>query len=109
VRGCAAAALLELGEIDTALAFYSECAEGPDPDLRRSALGGFGDIGPRAAPVALPFLADALRSEHWDTRYLAVDSLAKLGPTARPLLEEARNDTRKEVRDHVARALARLE
>lgn len=109
VQNCAAGALVELGEIDTALAFYTESATGPDPDLRRAALGGFGDIGPRAAPVALPFLAEALRSEHWDTRYLAVDALAKLGPDARPLLEEARNDARKEVRDHAVRALARLE
>lgn len=106
VRGCAAGTLVRLGEVDTALAFFVESAGGADPDLRRRALMGFGEIGPRAAPVALPFLTDALRSPHWDTRYLAVHSLVKLGPSARPLLEEARNDSRKEVREFAARALA---
>jgi len=56
--------------------------------------------------VALPFLTEALRSPHWDTRYLVVGALSKLGPQARPLLEEARKDTQKEVRERAARALA---
>jgi len=85
---------------------YVEWAGGADSDLCRMALGGFGDVGPRAAPMALPFLAEALRSPYWDRRYVAVDTLSKLGPTARPLLEEARNDPQKEVREHAARALA---
>jgi len=106
VRACAAAALLDLGEIDTVLPAYVEWAGGADSDLSRMALGGFGDVGPRAAPMALPFLAEALRSPYWDRRYVAVDALSKLGPTARPLLEEARNDPHQEVREHAARALA---
>jgi tetratricopeptide (TPR) repeat protein len=109
VQGCAASALVRLGEIDTALAFYVESARGADPDLRRSAFKGFGEIGPRAARVALPFLAEALHSPHWDTRYLAVDTLSKLGPTARPLLEEALRDAQKDVREQATRALARDE
>ncbi len=109
VQGCAAAALVQLGEIDTALAFYVESAGSADPDLRRSAFTGFGEIGLRAAPVALPFLAEALHSPHWDTRYLAVDTLSKLGPTARPLLEEALRDAQKDIRERATRALARDE
>ena len=109
VQGCAAGALLDLGEIDTVLPTYVEWAGGADSDLRRTALMGFGEIGPRAAPVALPFLSEALRSPHWDTRYLAVGALAKLGPSARPSLEAARDDAQKEVREFAARALARGE
>lgn len=106
VQGCAAGALVRLGEVDTALAFYVESAGGDDSDLRRIAIAGFGDIGSRAASVALPFLSAALRSPHWDTRYLAVKSMATLGPDARPLLEEARNDSQKEVRELATRVLA---
>ena len=106
VQGCAAAALARLGEVDTALGFYVESAGGTDRDLRVIAIMGFRDIGPRAAPVALPFLSEALRSPHWDTRYLAVRTLARLGPGARPLLEEARKDPQKEVREFAVRSLA---
>jgi HEAT repeat protein len=107
VQGCAAAALLDLGEIDTVLPAYVEWAGSADSERRWMAVDGFGDVGPRAAAVALPFLAEALRSPYWDRRYVTVDALSKLGPAARPLLEEARNDPRKEVREHAARALAR--
>jgi hypothetical protein len=106
VQNCAAGALVRLGEIETALGFYTEAARGADGDLRRAALIGFGEIGPPAAAAALPFLSAALHSPHWDTRYLAVRSLAQLGPGGRPLLEEARNDAQKEVRELATRALA---
>jgi hypothetical protein len=106
VQHCAASALVGLGEVDTALAFYVQAAQGTDTDLRRGALGGFGEIGPRAAPVALPLLAEALRHPHWDMRFAAVGALSKLGPDAEPLLKQALNDTQKEVRDRAARALA---
>jgi HEAT repeat protein len=106
VRGCAASALVDLGETDTAMAAYTEWAQGRDADLRRSALVGFGHIGPSAADVALPYLTEALKSPHMDVRYLAVDSLAKLGPAALPLLEVASGDADKDVRARAARALS---
>jgi HEAT repeat protein len=106
VRGCAAAALVDLGETGPAMAAYTEWAQGNDADLRRSALGGFGDIGPSAARVALPYLTEALKSPHMDLRYLAVDALAKLGPAAVPLLEVASGDADKDVRALAVRALS---
>lgn len=106
VQSCAAGALARLGEIDTALGFYTEAARGKNAELRRTALVGFGEIGPPAAPAAKPFLTEALRSPDEGTRYLAVRSLALLGPDARALLEEARNDPQKEVGELATRALA---
>ena len=105
VRICAASALLSLGETGTALAAYSRWAEGTDSDQRRSAMVGFGEIGPSAAHIALPHLAEALKSPHMDVRYLAVESLAKLGPTAVPLLKVAAGDADTHVRDRAAAAL----
>ena len=106
VRGCAASALVDLGETDTAIATYTEWAEGNDADLRRSALVGFGHIGPSAADVALPYLTEALKSPQMDLRYLAVMSLAKLGPAAVPLLQVASGDADKDVRALATRALS---
>lgn len=105
VRGCAASALVDLEETGTALAAYTEWIDGTDADLRRSALMGFGEIGPSAAHVALPHLAEALNSPQWDVRYLAVESLAKLGPSAVPLLETATSDTDSNVRARAAAVL----
>lgn len=38
-------------------------------DLSRSAIGGFGDIGPTGASAALPHLPTALRSPYMDVRF----------------------------------------
>lgn len=105
VRICAAAALVTLGEHATAMQAYTEWAEATDETLRRGALSGFGDVGPPAAAVAIPHLARALQSPHMDLRYLAVDSLSKLGAAAVPLLEQASKDTDRHVREHAGRAL----
>jgi hypothetical protein len=105
VRVCAASALVTLGEHETAMRAYTEWAEGTDTTLRRSALIGFGEVGPSAASVALPHLAQALQSPHMDLRYLAVDSLSKLGAAAVPLLEQASKDADARVRDYAGRAL----
>lgn len=105
VRGCAASALVQLGETETAMNAYKEWINGPDDQLRRSALMGFGEIGPRAADVALPYLTEALKSPHKDLRYLAVESLSKLGPAGVPLLEVASGDADKDVRERAAQIL----
>ena len=105
VRVCAAGALVDLGEHATAMQAYTEWVEGTDETLRRSALIGFGDIGPSAATVAIPHLARALQSPHMDLRYVAVDSLAKLGAAAVPLLEQASKDIDRHVRESAERAL----
>ena len=86
VKGCATSALVDLGETDTAMATYTEWAEGNDADLRRSALTGFGHIGPSAADVALPYLTEALKSPQMDLRYLAVNVAREAGAGGRPAL-----------------------
>ena len=69
-------------------------------------MGGFMDIGPPAAEVALPYVGEALRSSDWGLRYLAVEALAKLGPLAEPLLEEATSDSDERIRQRAAQVLA---
>lgn len=105
VRVCAASALVTLGERGTAMQAYTAWAETTDVTLKRGALMGFGEIGPSAATVAIPHLAEALQSPHMDARYVAVDSLSKLGAAAAPLLEQASKDTDRHVREYAARAL----
>jgi hypothetical protein len=105
VRVCAAGALVTVGEHQTAMQAYTEWAGGTDASLRRSALIGFGEIGPSTAAVAIPHLADELRSPHMDARFIAVDTLSKLGPAAVPLLEQASKDTDRQVREYAERLL----
>ncbi len=105
VRVCAAAALVTLGEHATAMQAYTAWADGTDDTLRRGALSGFGDIGPTAATVAIPHLRQELQSPHMSTRYVVVDTLAKLGPAAIPLLEQASKDPDRDVREYAARLL----
>jgi HEAT repeat protein len=108
VRSCAASALVTLGDRDTALRAYASWADSQDSDLRRGAIAGFGKVGPPAAAAALPHLAAALRSPHLDVRYLAADSLSKLGPAAVPLLKEASRDADGGVRALALSALSKL-
>jgi HEAT repeat protein len=92
VRICAAGALRQMGETSTALGIYELWARDTDPDLRRAAILGFGEIGPEATATALPYLERAFGSEFMDVRYLVVESLGKLGPEADALLMEATKD-----------------
>jgi hypothetical protein len=109
VRNCAASALVMLGERESTLRTFIAWSEGDDADLKRSALTGFGDIGPASAAVALPFFALALQSPFMDLRYVAVDSLAKLGPAAVPLLTQASQDADAHVRARAERAVRDLQ
>ena len=105
VKNCAATALVDIGETATALNAYERWARGGEPDLKRSALVGFGKIGPDAASIGLPYLTDALRSSRMDERYIAVDALANMGPAATPLLQIASGDADARVRARAAQAL----
>lgn len=105
VRGCAAGALLEMGETRTAMSIYERWARGDDNDLQRSAIMAFGKMGPAAAEVALPYLTQALRSPNVTLRFLAVDAAARIGPLGRPLLQEAANDADERVRTGAVNAL----
>jgi hypothetical protein len=107
-RNCAAGALLELGEGDRALAFYSESAGDGTIEGRRLAIVGFRAIGPRAAEIAMPYLREAGQSPHWDLRYLAVEALANLGPAAEPLLRDAVQDADPRVRERATQALSSM-
>jgi hypothetical protein len=105
VRICAAGALVDLGERDAPLAVYAEWAAGMDDTLHRSAIVGFGEIGPAAADVALPHLTQALKSPYWDLRFLVVRSLANMGPAAGPVLRVAAEDSNQNVREAARAAL----
>jgi hypothetical protein len=106
-RVCAAAALAALGDTTTVMAAYKEWAASRDADLRLAAIAGYGDLGPPAAKTALPFLRRELRSSNWETRYLVVEALAKLGPGARSLLATASKDADPRVRQRASALLKR--
>jgi hypothetical protein len=108
LKGCAAAGLVQLGEVGAMLGRYDDWARGSNDTLRRSALSGFGAIGPDAASLALPHLSVELQSPYASTRWVTVDILSKLGPAARPLLEQATNDADRDVRERARTALAAL-
>jgi hypothetical protein len=108
IRGCAASALVKLGETQKALDFFLECAASGDDRAHRMAIAGFGELGPSFAAVALPYFPEMLRSPYWDARYLAVDALSKIGPSAEPLLREAAQDSDQRVREAAGRALAAM-
>jgi HEAT repeat protein len=105
VRICAAGALRQMGETSTALGIYESWARDTDDQLRRSAIVGFGEIGPEAAATALPYLARELGSDFKDVRYLVVESLGRLGPTADALLADAAKDQDTAVRERAAALL----
>jgi HEAT repeat protein len=105
VRICAVGALRQMGETSAALGVYESWARDTDPDLRRAAITGFGEIGPEATTTALPYLERDYGSDFTDLRYLVVESLGKLGPAADALLSEATKDEDKLVRDRAAQLL----
>jgi hypothetical protein len=80
-RACAADALIRLGEKKTVLDAYVQWADGTDSDLRRVAISGFGEIGPEAAEVAMPFLNAAMKSPDIGTRMSASLAISKVRPT----------------------------
>lgn len=104
-RNCAAYALVQLGETAAPLAFYQECARKGTSDAIGMAAAGFADIGPSAAELALPLLRELMKSPHRDRRSWAVESLAKIGPAGRPLLELASRDPDAFVRESAQRYL----
>ena len=108
VRSCAAGALAEIGATQDALNVYYHFSQSLDTEEQRLAITGFGDLGPAGAEHSLPYLERALQSESWEIRFLTVDSLAKIGPLAAPLLEEATQDPHKEVSNLAKNGLARL-
>jgi HEAT repeat protein len=103
VRICAVGALRQMGE--DVLGIYESWARDADPDLRRAAISGFGEIGPGAAATALPYLQRELASEFMDVRYLVVETLGKLGPAADGLLAEAAKDQDTTVRNRATAVL----
>ena len=108
LQGCAATALIALGEVDEPLAFYVASVQGSDDERKRIGLAGFGQIGPRAIAAGLPHLEMALRSPDSTHRYLAVDALSKMGPEGVPLLRTALNDGDSMVQNRAATALAQM-
>jgi hypothetical protein len=109
LQGCAATALIALGEVDEPLAFYVASVQSSDDARKSIGIAGFGQIGPRAAAAALPHLEAALHSPDASHRYLAVESLSKIGPEGVPLLRSALGDSEAFVKDRAAAALAQID
>jgi len=109
LQGCAATALIALGEVEEPLAFYVAGAQSSDDDRKRIGLAGFGQIGPRAAAAGLPHLEAALRSPDATHRYVAVDALSKMGADGVALIRSALNDEDSMVKDRAATAIAQID
>jgi hypothetical protein len=105
VKGCAAYALVDLGETEGAFAFYAAAAASADFNLRQVGLQGFGHLGERAVPDAFPHLEAALRSSDSTERLLAVEALRWMGPQAVPYLRTAASDGDDHVRQRAHKAL----
>ena len=99
---CLAHGLIALGETEAPLGIFQEWAERGDRDRQRAAVTMFGEIGPSAADIALPYAAAELEHPHADARINAAHTLSQLGPKARNLLERAAQDP-----DSTVRAIAR--
>jgi hypothetical protein len=107
-RGCALSAMVGLGETTIPMQIYSQWRNSADPEEVSSAISGYAEIGPQAADMVLPLLRLQLESPHWDRRFVAVESLAKLGDDARPLLIQASRDDDPRVRDRAAAVLKKM-
>lgn len=105
---CVVGALADIGETAVAAGYYNMWIEGDDPDLWRSAISGFGDLGAKAPPSAIKGLERAMLSEHWAMRMLAVLSAAKIGENAEPVLQAATEDEHPMVRTEARNALKTL-
>lgn len=105
---CVVGALADIGESAVAAGYYNMWIDGDDPDLWRSAITGFGDLGADAPASAVKGLERAMLSEHWTMRILAVMSAAKMGESAEPVLRAAADDEHPMVRTEARNALKKL-
>ena len=84
----------------------------PDARVRQTAAQKLGNVGP-SDPAAFPALLASLQDGDADVRCTSILALLKFGPKARdavPALAEIRErDPDARVRDHAAKALARIE
>jgi HEAT repeat protein len=106
---CVVGALADIGESAVAAGYYNMWIDGDDPDLWRSAISGFGDLGADAPASAIEGLERAMLSEHWAMRMLAVMSAAKIGENAEPVLQAAAEDEHPMVRAEARNALKKLQ
>ena len=105
-KTCIAYALVRLGDTDAMLAQYLEWSQAESDTLRHDAVVGFGHIGPAAAPQALPVLEHILAGTTTAAqRAVVARTLAKLGPSARPLLRPLAIDEDPQVRTIAQRIL----
>jgi hypothetical protein len=106
---CVVGALGDIGETAVAAGYYNMWMDGDDPDLWRSAITGFGELGADAPASAIKALERAMLAEHWTTRALAVMSAAKIGESAVPVLQAAVDDEHPTVRTEARNALRQLQ
>jgi hypothetical protein len=106
---CIVNALVELGEIAPAVGYYRHWIQGTDRFLWRQGVIGLGEIGPDAAPEAIPLLGYLVKSDSPNDRYLVAQALAKLGPDAEPLLQELAEDEEQYIRQTAAAALKEMQ
>jgi HEAT repeat protein len=83
--------------------------QGTDAYLWREGVIGLGQIGPDAAPEAIPLLAYLAQSDSATERYLAVQALANLGPDAGELLRALAEDEEQFIRQAAMAALKELQ
>jgi hypothetical protein len=106
---CIGHALVKLGDTDAMLAKYMEWSQDETDVLRHHGIVGFGHIGPAAATQAMPVLEQAIAAGSTPARrYTVASTLAKLGPSARPLLQTLAADDDPQVRAFAAQALTTL-
>lgn len=107
-RACAIDGLVAFEQTDSLLDVLGENARSADPKMRTVAAAGFRKVGERAAPVAMRFLAEWVKSPDPAVRYEAIDTLGAMGAAGEPLLREAIYDTTTVNRDYALKLLAAL-
>lgn len=106
---CLVKALADLGEIDHAIGYYRSWLLGDNKFLAYEAMRGFGDIGPDAAPQAIPLLEYFIKSGTVTDRIQAAQALGKLGPDAEELLKVLAGDSDVNVQNTAKISLSRLQ
>lgn len=108
VAGARAAAQEPSFQGRTLTEWVGDLEHGEAPYTRHAACWAIAEIGPAAAPRAVPALVKALSDEYPIVRYAAANTLKELGPAAAeaiPALEKATKDRSDDVAFMARKAL----
>jgi len=103
----AAIRMLKKMDPEAAVPALTEALDSDDSGIRRSAIDGLEEIGPKAS-AAVPALIRELKDETENNHYLAAQALEAVGPAAVPALVAALKDDNSVIRERVAGALGRI-